>query len=128
MAPQEDRRRRAWEMIGRVFGIRPEPPPAPPEPEPGAEQLGLYIDILFGEIWTRPALPPRDRSLITVALLAALNRESQLRSHLRGALNLGITQEELAEVMLHVAFYAGAPVSEEGLRVAREVFREQSES
>jgi 4-carboxymuconolactone decarboxylase len=63
--------------------------------------------VLFGQVWADPALSPRDRSLITVSVLAALGRNEQLRSHLGRALDNGLTKDELATALTHVAFYAG---------------------
>ena len=69
----------------------------------------LTDEVLFGDVWARPELSRRDRSLITVAALTALGRTDQLRSHLNLALDNGVTQEELAELTTHLAFYAGWP-------------------
>ena len=79
-------------------------------------------ETAFGKIWSREALPLRDRSLITVAMLAALGRTGELRGHLAGARNLGISQEELVEVLMQVAVYAGVPAANDALNVAAEVF------
>ena len=79
-------------------------------------------ETAFGKIWSRDALPVRDRSLITVAMLAALGRTGELRAHLTGARNLGISQEELVEVLMQVAVYAGVPAANDALNVAAEVF------
>ena len=76
----------------------------------------------FGMLWSRPGLALRDRSLATVAQLAALGRTDELRAHLRGALNLGLTQEELTEVLMQTAVYAGVPAANDALKVAAEVF------
>lgn len=76
----------------------------------------------YGMLWSRPGLELRDRSLVTVAQLAALGRTDELRSHLRGALNLGITQEQLVEVLMQTAIYAGVPAANDALKVAAEVF------
>jgi 4-carboxymuconolactone decarboxylase len=75
----------------------------------------------FGMIWSRPGLAIRDRSLATVAQLAALGRTTELRAHLAGALNVGLTREELIEVMMQTAVYAGVPAANEALAVAAEV-------
>ena len=75
----------------------------------------------FGMIWSRPQLAVRDRSLVTVAQLAALGHSQELRAHLAGALNVGISREELIEVMMQTAVYAGVPAANEALRVAAEV-------
>ena len=69
----------------------------------------LTDEVLFGDVWARPGLSPRDRSLITVAALTALGRNDQLRSHLALALDNGVTPDELAEAATHLAFYAGWP-------------------
>lgn len=76
----------------------------------------------FGMLWSRPALALRDRSLVTVAQLAALGRTTELRAHLHGARNLGITEDELVEVLMQTAVYAGVPAANEALVVAAEVF------
>jgi 4-carboxymuconolactone decarboxylase len=79
-------------------------------------------ETAFGKIWSREALPVRDRSLITVAMLAALGKTTELRAHLAGARNLGISQEELVEVLMQVAVYAGVPAANEALTAAAEAF------
>ncbi len=85
----------------------------------------LTDDVLFGDVWARPGLSPRDRSLITVATLVALYRTGELKGHLGRALANGVTREELAELFTHLAFYAGWPCAVNAVRVAREVFAEQ---
>jgi len=75
----------------------------------------------FGGIWARPGLATRDRSLVTVAQLAALGKMGELRGHLAGALNVGLTREELVEVLMQTAIYAGVPAANEALQVAAEV-------
>jgi 4-carboxymuconolactone decarboxylase len=85
----------------------------------------LSEDVLFGDIWERPALSKRDRSLITVAALVALYRTDQLPYHLRRGLEHGITKEELIEVITHLAFYSGWPTAMSAVRLAREVFQEE---
>jgi 4-carboxymuconolactone decarboxylase len=83
----------------------------------------LTDDVLFGDVWTRPGLSPRDRSLITVAALVALDRKDQLRSHLGRALDNGVTQDELVEAITHLAFYAGWPCAVSAVGALREVAR-----
>ncbi|MDE2936476.1 MAG: 4-carboxymuconolactone decarboxylase [Chloroflexi bacterium] len=78
----------------------------------------------WGTIWTRPGLTRRDRSLLNVGMLTALNRPHELRLHARGALNNGVTRDELREIMLQVAVYCGAPAALDGTRVIREVLAE----
>lgn len=82
----------------------------------------LTEEVVFGDIWERPDLSQRDRSLITVAALVALNRPEQLRGHLRRAQANGVTREELVETITHLAFYAGWPNAMTAVTVAKEVF------
>jgi 4-carboxymuconolactone decarboxylase len=83
----------------------------------------LTDDVLYGDIWERPQLSKRDRSLVTVAALIALNRPDQLRSHLALARRNGVTEEELVETITHLAFYAGWPNAVTAVSVAKEVFQ-----
>jgi 4-carboxymuconolactone decarboxylase len=86
---------------------------------------GLTDDVLFGDVWERPELSKRDRSLVTVAALIAMNRPDQLRSHLLRARENGVTQEELIETITHLAFYSGWPNAVTAIAVAREVFEKK---
>jgi 4-carboxymuconolactone decarboxylase len=81
----------------------------------------LTDQVLFDDIWQRPGLPPRERSLITVASLIALNRSEQLPFHLRRALENGVTQAELVEVVTHLAFYAGWPTAASAISALRQL-------
>jgi 4-carboxymuconolactone decarboxylase len=85
----------------------------------------LTDDVLYGDVWQRPELSKRDRSLVTVAALIALNRPDQLRSHLVRARENGVTQEELIETITHLAFYAGWPNAVTAVSVAKEVFEKK---
>ena len=82
----------------------------------------LTRQVLFGDVWERPELAKRDRSLITVAALVALNRPEQLRFHLGKALENGLKKEELIEAITHLAFYSGWPTAMNAIKVAHEVF------
>ncbi|TDW60549.1 carboxymuconolactone decarboxylase family protein [Kribbella pratensis] len=82
----------------------------------------LTDDVLFGDVWARPELSSRDRSLITCAALVAGGNTEQLRSHLARALDNGLTETELKEAITHLAFYAGWPRAMSAITVAKEVF------
>jgi 4-carboxymuconolactone decarboxylase len=84
----------------------------------------LITRYAWGEIWTRPGLPRQTRSLITVAMLVALNREEELRMHLRAALRNGATQEEIRETLLQSAIYCGVPAANSAFRIAQDIFTE----
>lgn len=84
----------------------------------------LTTNVLFGDVWERPGLSKRDRSLITVAALTALYRTDQLRSHIQRALDNGVTKEEIGEVITHMAFYGGWPTAANAVQVAKQVFDE----
>lgn len=102
----------------------------PDEPSPAQRMIGdvapklaeLTDDVLFGDIWERPGLSKRDRSLITVAALVALYRTRELPSHLRRALDNGLSEDELSEAITHLAFYAGWPCAMSAATAAKEVF------
>jgi 4-carboxymuconolactone decarboxylase len=83
----------------------------------------LTDGVLYGDIWERPQLSKRDRSLITVSALIAMNRPDQLCSHLALARQNGVTEEELIETITHLAFYAGWPNAVSAVAVAKEVFQ-----
>jgi 4-carboxymuconolactone decarboxylase len=85
----------------------------------------LITRYAWGEVWTRPGLDRRTRSAITLALLAALGREGELELHLRGALRNGLTADEIGEVLLHTAVYAGVPASNAALALAERVLTEE---
>jgi len=88
-----------------------------------APALAEYTDkVLFGDVWRRPSLGPRDRSLITVASLVALYRSNELPFHLKRALENGVTRDELIELITHLAFYSGWPTANTALAIARRVF------
>ena len=101
-------------------------------PQPSAAQrligdfapklVALTDDVLFGDIWRRAELAPRDRSLVTVAALITNGSTEQLRGHLQRAKDNGLTEAELKEVIIHLAFYAGWPRAMSAITVAREVF------
>lgn len=81
----------------------------------------LITEYCWGEIWTRPGLDRRTRSFINLAMIAALNRPNELRLHLLGALNNGLTPHEIREVLLQVTIYCGVPAGLDAMKLAREV-------
>ena len=90
-----------------------------------APALADYTDrVLFGDVWERPGLSQRDRSLITVAALIALYWTNELPFHLKKALENGISRDELIEVITHLAFYSGWPAASTAVTIARRVFEE----
>jgi 4-carboxymuconolactone decarboxylase len=108
-------------------------PPAKAAPSRAQSLMGdfapklaeLTDSVLFGDVWERPGLSKRDRSLVTVSALIALNRPDQLRSHLMRARDNGVTQDEVVEVITHLAFYSGWPNAVTAVGVAREVFQKK---
>ncbi|HKT54031.1 MAG TPA: carboxymuconolactone decarboxylase family protein [Caulobacteraceae bacterium] len=81
-------------------------------------------DLLFGDVWERPGLSKRDRSLITVTCLVSLYRGNELRFHLKRALENGVTRDELIEAITHLAFYSGWPTAATAMGLARKAFEE----
>ena len=90
----------------------------------GADFQNVVTAFAWGGVWTRDGLPLRDRSLITVAVLAALHRSDELKLHFRGALQNGVTKAELEELLVQVGVYAGFPAAVAGNRVGQAFFRE----
>ena len=88
----------------------------------------LVTEYCWGAVWTRPGLERRDRSLVNLGMIAALNRPHELKLHVRGALANGVTEEEIREVLLQAAIYCGVPASIDAFRVAREVLDEHAAS
>ena len=108
----------------------PAPPAASAQPSRAQQLMGdiapklaeLTDNVLFGDVWARPGLSRRDRSLVTVSALIAMNRPDQLRSHLALARQNGLKEEELVEAITHLAFYSGWPNAITAVGVEREVF------
>ena len=91
-----------------------------------APALGDYTEnVLFGDVWERPGLSKRDRSLITVATLVAGYRTNELPFHLKRALENGVTRDELVELITHLAFYAGWPAASTAVATVRRVFEDE---
>ena len=88
----------------------------------------LITRYAWGEIWTRPGLPRHTRSLLTLALMIALNRGDEFRLHLRAAFNNGVTRDEIKEVILQCAIYAGVPAANGAFHLAEQVFAEMEKA
>jgi 4-carboxymuconolactone decarboxylase len=85
----------------------------------------LVTEYCWGAVWTRPGLERQQRSILNLGMLVALNRMHEFKLHVRGALNNGLTREQIAEVILQTAIYCGVPASIDAMRNAREVFAEE---
>ena len=84
----------------------------------------LATEFCWDEIWNRPDLDRRSRSILNLGMIAALNRPHELKIHIRGAINNGISKEELREIFLQISVYCGAPAGLDSFRIAKEVFKE----
>ncbi len=84
----------------------------------------LVTEYCWGAVWSREGLPPKIRSMLNLAMIATLNRPHELRTHVGGALTNGVTREEIREIFMQVAVYAGVPAAVDSFRVAREAFAE----
>jgi 4-carboxymuconolactone decarboxylase len=84
----------------------------------------LITRYAWGEIWSRPELPRKTRSMLTIAMMVALNRTDELRLHLRAAANAGVSRKEIQEVLLQTAIYCGVPAANTAFHIAEEVFKE----
>jgi len=90
-----------------------------------AEFQDYITGIAWNDVWTRPGIPKRERSMITIALLAALGQWDELALHTRAAFNTGASRDDIREVMFHVAVYAGVPAANHAIKVIKQVFAEQ---
>lgn len=84
----------------------------------------IVTQYCWGEIWGRPGLDKRTRSIINLAMISALNRQHEVKMHVKGAINNGLTKDEIREVLLQVAIYCGVPAGVDSFRTAKEAFKE----
>ena len=84
----------------------------------------LVTEYCWGELWGRPGLDRKTRSMLNLAMLSALNRPHEIKAHVRGALNNGLTKSDIMEVFMQVAIYCGVPAAVDSFRIARELFKE----
>ena len=92
-----------------------------------AEFQEYITSSAWGAVWSRPGLTKRERSLITIALLTALGHEDELAMHIRATANTGATEEDIKEVLLHTAVYAGVPVANGAFKIAKEIFKSKDQ-
>ena len=122
MADEADFLARGREVAAKLWGARAGGQELPAQ-KLAPDFFALVTQFVFGGFWSRPNLDLRSRGLCTVAQLAALGRTDELRGHLYGALNLGIRREELIEVLMQTACYAGVPAAVQALNVAADVLK-----
>ncbi|MGH6761759.1 MAG: 4-carboxymuconolactone decarboxylase [Phyllobacterium sp.] len=84
----------------------------------------LITEAAWGHVWSRPQWTKRERSIVTIALLAALGQDEELAMHLRATLNTGATREDIREALLHVAIYAGVPAANHAIKLTKQVYKE----
>jgi len=84
----------------------------------------LITEAAWGHVWSRPGWTKRERSLVTIAILAALGHDEEVAMHVRATANTGATREDIGEALLHVAIYAGVPAANRAIRIAKEVFEQ----
>ena len=88
----------------------------------------LLNEYCWGAVWGREELPRKTRSMLNIAMISILNRPHELRAHLKGALTNGVSREEIREILMQVAIYAGVPAAVDSFRIAREAFAEAAKS
>ena len=119
MATLEEYRAAGQALRRRVFGA-PQSGAKSPTQELAPDLGRISDEVLFGQVWSRPGLELPHRSMITIAALTALGRETELKAHIRGGLNVGLSREQIVEIILQLAFYAGQPAAHAGFRAANE--------
>jgi 4-carboxymuconolactone decarboxylase len=117
----EDLARKGMELRTQLFGEKAAKAGHQYLKEFDEDFANFLNEQVFGAIWTRPGLETRIRSFITMAALMALGRTPELKIHMRGALNLGISKEEIKELIIHLSQYSGVPTAVEAIRTLREV-------
>jgi len=110
------------ELRKKLLGKRASAVTALRELAPDLEEI--MNEVLFGRVWTRPGLEPKMRSAITIASLMAMQRLPQLKGHIANGLNMGLSKQEIIEILIHIAFYAGVPTAVNAFQLAKEVFQE----
>jgi 4-carboxymuconolactone decarboxylase len=121
MPTLEEYRAAGQALRRRVFGA-PAATAKSATQELAPDLVRISDEVLFGQVWSRSGLELPHRSMITIAALTALGREPELKAHIRGGLNLGLSREQIVEIIFQLAFYAGQPAAHAAFRAAKEVF------
>jgi 4-carboxymuconolactone decarboxylase len=111
------------ELRKKLLGKRASAVTALGELAPDLEEM--INEVLFGRVWTRPGLEPKMRSAITIVSLMAMQRLPQLKGHIANGLNMGLSKQEIIEILIHITFYAGVPTAVNAFQLAKEVFAEE---
>ncbi len=118
----EERYQKGLNVIGTLWKGSKGMQAQPGDPENAKDLTRLVTEHCFSDSWSRPGLPLKTKSLLTIAILTTLGNPEELKGHIRGALNIGITKEEIIELLIHTLAYTGAPRTVTAFRVAKEVF------
>jgi 4-carboxymuconolactone decarboxylase len=124
----EERLKQGFEIRRAVLGDRHVDRAEVSKTDLNADFQNFITRYAWGEVWARPGLTRHTRSLITISMLIALNRESELRMHLNAAFNNGVTEEEIREVIFHSALYCGLPAANSAFHLAAEIFEVRRQS
>lgn len=124
MGREDARYERGLEALRTLLGRDRGPQPAPEEPPSAKELHRIFLEHCYGDSWARPGLDMKTKALVTVAVLATLGAERELKVHIRGAHNMGATKDELVDLLIHIAAYSGTPRAVHATTMAREVWRE----
>lgn len=120
----EQRREQGMQVRRRILGDKHVDHATESTTELTADFQDFITRVAWGDIWSRPGLPPKTRSLLTIALMVALNRSDEFCVHIRAALNNGVTQDEIKEILLHCAIYCGVPAANSAFHLASQVLAE----
>lgn len=118
---QTEQFQKAWQFAARWSATRMWDKSPNSADDLTASPQKLVTEYCWGEVWTRPGLERKTRSFLNLAMLIALNRPNELRLHLRGAINNGVTKDEIVEVVLQAAIYCGVPAALDAMKAVREV-------
>lgn len=125
MSVREERLEKAEEVRKALFGQAV--PASFPEGDVMADFYDMINEWVFGGVWARPGIEMQQREMIVLAVLTALGREGELRLHLGAALNLGLSNDQIAETLIQAGFYAGVPASVSAFRIFREVLAQREQ-